>query len=183
MAQLLQAVNGTESAIRIPGTSAHFLDTTGQGDEGEGRLRYLTGGTGAPLVTVHTVRTQAEHFRHLIPLVRERYTVYALDLPADRARRLLRRARDAGRRQATHHAARSPGCDAARRVDGGSARPHHSGRSPRPRSTCPGDQRVRLRRRNRQVQSLGTADRHRCGRARLVGCSPGWSPSRSCARC
>jgi len=30
---------------------------------------------------VHTVRTQAEHFRHLIPLVRERYTVYALDLP------------------------------------------------------------------------------------------------------
>jgi hypothetical protein len=25
--------------------------------------------------------TQAEHFRHLIPLVQERYTVYALDLP------------------------------------------------------------------------------------------------------
>jgi pimeloyl-ACP methyl ester carboxylesterase len=81
MEQLLQAVNGTESAIRIPGTSAHFLDTTSQGDAGEGRLRYLTGGTGAPLVMVHTVRTQAEHFRHLIPLVRERYTVYALDLP------------------------------------------------------------------------------------------------------
>jgi pimeloyl-ACP methyl ester carboxylesterase len=70
-----------ESAIRIPGTSAQFLDTTAQGDEGEGRLRYLTGGAGAPLVMVHTVRTQAEHFRHLIPLVRERYTVYALDLP------------------------------------------------------------------------------------------------------
>jgi pimeloyl-ACP methyl ester carboxylesterase len=81
MERLLQAVNGTESAIRIPGTSAHFLDTTKQGDEGEGRLRYLTGGRGAPLVMVHTVRTQAEHFRHLIPLVRERYTVYALDLP------------------------------------------------------------------------------------------------------
>jgi pimeloyl-ACP methyl ester carboxylesterase len=30
---------------------------------------------------LHTVRTQAEHFRHLIPLVQERYTVYALDLP------------------------------------------------------------------------------------------------------
>jgi pimeloyl-ACP methyl ester carboxylesterase len=30
---------------------------------------------------LHTVRTQAEHFRHLIPLVRRRYTVYALDLP------------------------------------------------------------------------------------------------------
>jgi pimeloyl-ACP methyl ester carboxylesterase len=81
MERLPQAVNGTRSAIRIAGTSAHFLDTTGQGDEGEGRLRYLTGGTGAPLVMAHTVRTQAEHFRHLIPLVRERYTVYALDLP------------------------------------------------------------------------------------------------------
>jgi pimeloyl-ACP methyl ester carboxylesterase len=30
---------------------------------------------------LHTVRTQAEHFRHLIPLVVEHYTVYALDLP------------------------------------------------------------------------------------------------------
>ena len=81
MQQLLQAVNGTESVIRIPGTSAHFLDTTRQSGEGEGRLRYLTGGAGPPLVMVHTVRTQAEHFRHLIPLVRERYAVYALDLP------------------------------------------------------------------------------------------------------
>jgi pimeloyl-ACP methyl ester carboxylesterase len=81
MEQLLQAPSGTESAITIPGTSAHFLDPTGQGDHREGRLRYLTGGTGAPLVMLHTVRTQAEHFRHLIPLVRERYTVYALDLP------------------------------------------------------------------------------------------------------
>jgi hypothetical protein len=42
MEQLLQAVNGTESAIRIAGTSAHFLDTTRQADKGEGRLRYLT---------------------------------------------------------------------------------------------------------------------------------------------
>ena len=81
MKQPLQAVNGTESAIRIPGTSAHFLEATGQADHGEGSLRYVTGGTGAPLVMVHTVRTQAEHFGHLIPLVRERYTVYALDLP------------------------------------------------------------------------------------------------------
>ena len=51
------------------------------GDDGDGRLRYLTGGAGPPLVMVHTVRTQAEHFRHLIALVQERYTVYALDLP------------------------------------------------------------------------------------------------------
>lgn len=27
------------------------------------------------------MRTQAEHFRHLIPLIADRYTVYALDLP------------------------------------------------------------------------------------------------------
>ena len=71
----------TESGISIPGTSSHFIDPTGPGDRGQGRLRYVTGGTGAPLVMLHTVRTQAEHFRHLIPLVQERYTVYALDLP------------------------------------------------------------------------------------------------------
>jgi pimeloyl-ACP methyl ester carboxylesterase len=68
-----------ESGITIPGTSSHFLDPTEPG--GGGRLRYITGGTGAPLVLLHTVRTQAEHFRHLIPLVEDRYTVYALDLP------------------------------------------------------------------------------------------------------
>jgi pimeloyl-ACP methyl ester carboxylesterase len=71
----------TESGISIPGTSSHFLDPSRAGERGQGRLRYLTGGTGPPLVLLHTVRTQAEHFRHLIPLVQERYTVYALDLP------------------------------------------------------------------------------------------------------
>lgn len=72
--------DATHSAISIPGTSSHFLDPT-PGEEDQGRLRYLTGGTGAPLVLLHTVRTQAEHFRALIPLVAQRYTVYALDLP------------------------------------------------------------------------------------------------------
>jgi pimeloyl-ACP methyl ester carboxylesterase len=75
------AVASAESGIRIPGTSNHFLDPTGSGGRGQGRLRYLTGGSGSPLVMLHTVRTQAEHFRHLIPLVQRRYTVYALDLP------------------------------------------------------------------------------------------------------
>jgi|SRR5689334_15536596 len=69
------------SGITIPGTSSHFLDPAGSRDSGQGRLRYLTGGSGAPLVMLHTVRTQAEHFRHVIPLVQQRYTVYALDLP------------------------------------------------------------------------------------------------------
>jgi len=69
----------TPSGIHIPGTHSEFLDPASGG--GTGRLRYLTGGTGAPLVLLHTVRTQAEHFRHLIPLVQQQYTVYALDLP------------------------------------------------------------------------------------------------------
>jgi len=77
----MPVTNATEPGIRIPRTGSHFLDPTGPGDRGEGRLRYLQGGTGAPLVLLHTVRTQAEHFRHLIPLVQQRYTVYALDLP------------------------------------------------------------------------------------------------------
>jgi len=77
----MSMITNTESGIRIPGTSSHFLDPAASGDQGRGRLRYLTGGSGAPLVMLHTVRTQAEHFRHLIPLVQQRYTVYALDLP------------------------------------------------------------------------------------------------------
>ena len=69
------------SAIRIPGTTEYFLDPRAAEPQSHGRLRYLAGGTGAPLVLLHTVRTQAEHFRDLIPLVQDRYTVYALDLP------------------------------------------------------------------------------------------------------
>jgi hypothetical protein len=72
MKQPLEAVDGTESAIRIPGTTALFLDKATEGGYGAGRLRYLAGCTGPPLVMVHTVRTQAEHFRHLISLVRDR---------------------------------------------------------------------------------------------------------------
>jgi pimeloyl-ACP methyl ester carboxylesterase len=77
----VSVTSDTESGITIPGTSSQFLDPTGPGARSQGRLRYVTGGTGPPLVMLHTVRTQAEHFRHLIPLVQERYTVYALDLP------------------------------------------------------------------------------------------------------
>lgn len=73
--------NDSLSAIKIPGTAEHFLDPLGSNDGSPGRLRYLSGGMGPPLVLLHTVRTQAEHFRHLIPLVQDRYTVYALDLP------------------------------------------------------------------------------------------------------
>lgn len=74
-------ITNSESSISIPATRSGFLDPTGSRDQGQGRLRYLTGGSGAPLVMLHTVRTQAEHFRHVIPLVAQQYTVYALDLP------------------------------------------------------------------------------------------------------
>jgi pimeloyl-ACP methyl ester carboxylesterase len=65
--------------IQIPGTTSHTI-TPREGHR-EGTLRYLKAGTGAPLVLLHTVRTQAEHFRKLIPLVSDQHTVYALDLP------------------------------------------------------------------------------------------------------
>ncbi|WP_330350734.1 alpha/beta fold hydrolase [Streptomyces sp. NBC_00582] len=66
--------------MHIPGTTSHTIAPRA-GHGGEGTLRYLKAGTGAPLVLLHTLRTQAEHFRSLIPLIAERYTVYALDLP------------------------------------------------------------------------------------------------------
>jgi pimeloyl-ACP methyl ester carboxylesterase len=67
--------------IHIPGTTSHTIAPRGGRHSREGTLRYLKGGTGAPLVLLHTVRTQAEHFRALIPLISDQYTVYALDLP------------------------------------------------------------------------------------------------------
>jgi len=74
----MSATIDNPSGISIAGFGSHVLEPR---EPGQGRLRYLKGGTGAPLVLLHTVRTQAEHFRHLIPLVQQRYTVYALDLP------------------------------------------------------------------------------------------------------
>lgn len=67
--------------IHIPGTTTHTITARAGRDGREGTLRYLKAGSGAPLVLLHTVRTQAEHYRHLIPLIADRYTVYALDLP------------------------------------------------------------------------------------------------------
>ncbi|MFI7132240.1 alpha/beta fold hydrolase [Nonomuraea sp. NPDC050153] len=67
--------------IHIPGTTSHTVAPRGRLHNHEGTLRYLKAGTGAPLVLLHTVRTQAEHFRALIPMISHRYTVYALDLP------------------------------------------------------------------------------------------------------
>ena len=45
-------------------------------------IRYQTSGSGPALVLMHTIRTQLEYFRYLVPALAERYTVYAIDLPA-----------------------------------------------------------------------------------------------------
>jgi pimeloyl-ACP methyl ester carboxylesterase len=46
------------------------------------RLRYLKAGTGrTPLILVHTVRTQLDHFQFVIPKILAAFTVYAIDLP------------------------------------------------------------------------------------------------------
>ena len=44
-------------------------------------LRYLKSGTGAPLILMHTIRTQLDYFQDVIPLLAQHYTVYAVDLP------------------------------------------------------------------------------------------------------
>ena len=67
--------------IPIPGTTSHTIAPRPGHHGREGTLRYLKAGTGAPLVLLHTVRTQAEHFRLLVPLIADHYTVYALDRP------------------------------------------------------------------------------------------------------
>jgi pimeloyl-ACP methyl ester carboxylesterase len=44
-------------------------------------LRYRRTGTGRPLVLLHTIRTQLDYFRGIIPQLSKHFTVYALDLP------------------------------------------------------------------------------------------------------
>jgi pimeloyl-ACP methyl ester carboxylesterase len=68
-------------SITIAGTTSQFLDPSPNDGPLVGRLRYLMGGSGSPILLLHTVRTQAEHFERLIPLLLRHHTVYALDLP------------------------------------------------------------------------------------------------------
>lgn len=49
--------------------------------DGGRTLRFLKTGNGAPLVLMHTIRTQLDYFQEVIPLLAQHYTVYAVDLP------------------------------------------------------------------------------------------------------
>ena len=48
---------------------------------GGARVRYLRVGSGSPLVLMHTVRTQLDHFQRVIPRITDAFTVYAIDFP------------------------------------------------------------------------------------------------------
>jgi pimeloyl-ACP methyl ester carboxylesterase len=45
------------------------------------RVRYLRVGSGPPLLLLHTVRTQLDHFQRVVPRIADAYTVYAVDFP------------------------------------------------------------------------------------------------------
>ena len=44
-------------------------------------VRFQKTGSGPPLLLIHTIRTQLEYFRSLVPLLASSHTVYAIDLP------------------------------------------------------------------------------------------------------
>ncbi len=58
-----------------PDTPVSYLEVDGV------RLRYITAGSGPPLLLLHTLRTQLDMFQKVIPELAKRFRVYALDYP------------------------------------------------------------------------------------------------------
>ena len=50
-------------------------------DLASGMVRYVDVGKGNTLLLLHTIRTQLDYFEKIVPLLRDRYRVIALDLP------------------------------------------------------------------------------------------------------
>ena len=81
----------TASPIKtqVKGEAAHdYTETWCEGGEigyvqlsGGARVRYLRVGSGPPVLLMHTVRTQLDHFQRVVPLIRDAFTVYAIDFP------------------------------------------------------------------------------------------------------
>jgi pimeloyl-ACP methyl ester carboxylesterase len=46
------------------------------------RLRYIVAGQGPTLILLHTLRTQLDLFKHVVPELARSFTVYAPDLPS-----------------------------------------------------------------------------------------------------
>jgi pimeloyl-ACP methyl ester carboxylesterase len=75
--------------MRTEESAAHAYTATWSKDgkigyvalSGGARVRYLREGVGPPLVLMHTVRTQLDHFQFVIPRIKYAFTVYALDFP------------------------------------------------------------------------------------------------------
>ncbi len=44
-------------------------------------VRVIKHGQGLPLILIHTIRTQIEYFKEILPFLTENFTVYAVDLP------------------------------------------------------------------------------------------------------
>ena len=76
-------------SMRDEDKGAHdYTETWSKGGEighvelsGGGRVRYLRVGSGLPLLLLHTVRTQLDHFQLVIPRITDAFTVYAVDFP------------------------------------------------------------------------------------------------------